>query len=96
MKAVPLTDSMLTALQLLAAADDHAMVRLYSQWWQRESGGGEVIPTATINALVKRGILKKVGPKRRVIGHGIIPDHWRAVLTPAGLALRHDIAAGIK
>ena len=48
-----------------------------------------LIPTATVKAMERRGLLTMVGRKKPVLsGTARRQDHWRAELTPAGTALR--------
>jgi hypothetical protein len=78
MQHAPLTTEMQAALDFLEASGDRALVRLYSQWWVRESDGkagvraltsGEasseivVVRTGTVKGLVARGLMKFTGPR---------------------------------
>lgn len=112
----PLTPLMLTVLQHLAARQDHALVRLHSNYWIAESDANTnpmfreirdmddrllvtswlaeeqppmvVVRTPTVNAMVARGLLKLVGPKRAVRAVGNRKDYSRAVLTTQATAIR--------
>jgi hypothetical protein len=102
MLGAPLTKHMVAALELLAAHRCDALVRELSQWWLPEGDTGPMdwiqsnnraryVTTATVNALVARGLLKFTGTKRRVYGPGQRKEWWRAEATPLAMQMRQKL-----
>lgn len=97
----PLTPLMVAALDVLAAHGSNVLCRSTNQWWRAEHDQGfqpwhgeELMPdrfvrTATVKALVARGLMKFIGTKRQAPGKRKgVREWWVVELTPLATTTR--------